>query len=74
MQADREQAIRQRAYALWEEDGRPDGKNLEHWLRADTEIAGRTYAGVTDNGKFVATSLKEQDPAPRGMPASIITN
>ena len=24
----REQAIRERAYAMWEEEGRPDGKDL----------------------------------------------
>ena len=30
MEIDREQAIRERAYALWERDGCPDGKALEY--------------------------------------------
>jgi Protein of unknown function (DUF2934) len=34
----REQAIRERAYAIWEEEGRPDGRHLEHWHRAQNEI------------------------------------
>ena len=34
-----EQRIRERAYQLWEQAGRPDGKEVEHWLRAESEIA-----------------------------------
>ncbi|MGA8758737.1 MAG: DUF2934 domain-containing protein [Stellaceae bacterium] len=34
----KEQAIRERAYAIWVEEGRADGKDLEHWLRAEAEI------------------------------------
>ncbi len=60
MQGNREQVIRERAYALWEAEGRPDGKAVEHWLRAEAEISGTAYAGVTEDGKFVAPSLKEQ--------------
>jgi hypothetical protein len=29
--------IAQRAYAIWEQEGRPQGKELEHWLRAEAE-------------------------------------
>ncbi len=66
MQGEREQAIRERAYSRWEEEGRPDGKHLEHWLRAEMEIDEEAVAGVTDNGKFVASSLKGQVSSPRG--------
>jgi hypothetical protein len=38
---DAEQSIRNRAYAIWEEDGRPDGKHLEHWQKAQSEVAHR---------------------------------
>jgi hypothetical protein len=37
-QLDREQAIRERAYAIWEEEGRPEGQHLRHWFRAEAEI------------------------------------
>ncbi len=29
-----EEQIKQLAYALWEQEGRPDGKDLEHYLTA----------------------------------------
>ncbi len=32
---EREQRIRERAYHLWEQDGRPQGRDLEYWERAD---------------------------------------
>lgn len=38
-QPTREQAIRERAYAIWEEEGRPDGRDLDHWRRAEQEIS-----------------------------------
>jgi Protein of unknown function (DUF2934) len=37
-QVDGEQAIRERAYAIWEEEGRPEGRHLDHWVRAEAEI------------------------------------
>jgi hypothetical protein len=34
-----EQRVRERAHAIWEAAGRPAGKEEEHWLQAETEIA-----------------------------------
>jgi len=31
-------AIRERARELWEAEGRPTGRALDHWLRAEREI------------------------------------
>jgi hypothetical protein len=33
-----EGAIRERAYAIWEAEGRPDGRAFDHWNRASREI------------------------------------
>jgi hypothetical protein len=33
-----EKAIRERAYHIWESDGRPHGRDREHWERASREI------------------------------------
>jgi len=41
MLEDREPAVRERAYAIWERDGRPEGRNLDHWLQAEAEIGIR---------------------------------
>lgn len=44
-QFDREQAVRERAYAIWEEDGRPEGQHLDHWFRAAAEIDSAAQHG-----------------------------
>lgn len=31
--------IRERAYHLWEEAGRPDGDGVDFWVRAEEELA-----------------------------------
>ncbi len=33
-----EAAIRQRAYAIWEAEGRPQGREWSHWAQASEEI------------------------------------
>ncbi len=35
-----ENQIRQRAYELYEERGREDGRDLDDWLRAEEELTG----------------------------------
>jgi hypothetical protein len=32
------QKIRERAHALWEQEGRPEGRDAEFWFRAEQEI------------------------------------
>lgn len=34
----REIEIRTRSYSIWEEEGRPEGRDLELWLRAKAEL------------------------------------
>ena len=34
-------AIEARAREIWEEEGRPDGRAAEHWLRAEAELAAQ---------------------------------
>lgn len=40
---DRQQRIRERAYHLWEADGRPHGRDLDYWERA------RELIGMEEN-------------------------
>jgi hypothetical protein len=30
--------VRQRAYELWEREGRPAGREYDHWLQAEREV------------------------------------
>jgi hypothetical protein len=32
--------IAERAYAIWQSSGRPDGRDQEHWLQAERELSG----------------------------------
>ena len=34
-----EERIRRRAYQIWEEEGKPSGRDVEHWIRAVLELA-----------------------------------
>ena len=36
---DHDKRIRQRAHEIWEEEGRPEGREYSHWLRAKAEVA-----------------------------------
>lgn len=61
MASDREARIRTRAYELWERDGRPHGRDKEHWARAAREIED-------DAGRGANMSIGPR-PAPASDPA-----
>lgn len=45
-----EDEIRQRAYAIWEQEGRPEGRQEEHWRRASAELDGAGLSIDLDKG------------------------
>lgn len=38
MDNDKEELIRRRAYAIWEQEGRPEGQDRRHWEQASREM------------------------------------
>ena len=50
--------IRQRAYEIWEDEGRPEGRERIHWLRAEAEFRERlcgprlTNAGASPSARL----------------------
>jgi hypothetical protein len=36
--ANNDEVIARRAYEIWEREGRPDGRAMEHWLQAVSEL------------------------------------
>jgi len=40
-----EHRVRERAYLIWVEEGRPDGRALDHWLRAKWELKTEDLKG-----------------------------
>ena len=55
---DTEQSVREAAYFLWEREGRPEGRALEHW-RAAQRIAAHREGNLTADEEAVI----EGDPA-----------
>jgi hypothetical protein len=53
-----EKRIRELAYQLWEEAGRPDGKSDEFWRRARAQVSAEE--GTYD--KTLADSFPASDP------------
>jgi len=58
MPDDRDQRIRDRAYQLWEREGRPHGQHDEHWRRAAAEIEAE------ENPKAGTAAKPGKTPAP----------
>ena len=50
------QAIAERAYLIWENMGRPEEQALEHWVRAEAELAAKAA---------VVPKMIRQDARPR---------
>lgn len=63
MAEDEEERIRRRAHAIWEEEGRPEGRQEEHWRRARRELASgsgpREEAAAEDAEAAPGKSLGE---------------
>jgi hypothetical protein len=39
--------LRQRAYEIWEREGRPEGRHEEHWVQAHREIEAEEGGGAS---------------------------
>ena len=48
------EAIRQRAYEIWEREGRPVGKSAEHWLRAEAELRNQIVSWSMNTERWPA--------------------
>jgi hypothetical protein len=40
------QLIAQRAYDLWEAEGRPEGRDVDHWIRAEAMLRSESSASI----------------------------
>lgn len=44
MSQERRQQISEKAYRLWEMEGYPKGRDLDHWVQAENEVGGSSKA------------------------------
>jgi Protein of unknown function (DUF2934) len=61
---DREERIRKRAYEIWEREGRPHGRDAEHWGQATSEIDAEVAASGLET-KSAEPAEPEASPADR---------
>ena len=50
----REQTVRDVAYAIWEAEGKPQGRDAAHWQQAEARVAASLAAGKTTGAKTAA--------------------
>jgi Protein of unknown function (DUF2934) len=65
---DREQRVRERAYHLWEADGKPHGRDVEYWERARELIGKEESADGDPDPKSTPVARREtkvEEPAPQ---------
>lgn len=66
-----ERRVRERAYALWEAEGRPHGRNQEHWSRAVAEFASASPPPTTAPATKSSVTIASVRQAP-AIPAMSI--
>jgi hypothetical protein len=67
MQQDRDQLIRERAYHIWEREGRPHGRDAMHWQQAVSEIEAEDRALAAQKP---AAAMQEEDAPVRSRPVA----
>ncbi|MCZ7467728.1 DUF2934 domain-containing protein [Agrobacterium sp. O3.4] len=63
MSHDREAAIREKARAIWEKEGRPDGHHERHWSEAEREVSAGAGAAKTTGKNGVKKSAAAKTSA-----------
>jgi hypothetical protein len=46
-----QQKIERRAYEIWENEGCPHGRDLDHWLKAEAEITSSPSTAPAPSGE-----------------------
>ncbi len=60
-----EERIRERAYHLWEAEGRPPGRAEAHWLRAEAEVKGAAESQAPRPAARPAKAKAKPDTKPK---------
>ncbi|WP_103174715.1 DUF2934 domain-containing protein [Paracoccus sp. SY] len=68
MTDERTRRIQERAYSIWEQEGRPPGRDAQHWGQAEREIdvedAARAFSSA-------GTTTARRQPKPRAITKTI---
>jgi len=65
------EAISRRAYELWEQEGRPESRDLHHWLRAEQQLlAEQNQSGQSKNAPSSRPQNSDTQPLQGTRPAA----
>lgn len=67
--SDRDEQVRARAYALWQQDGEPHGRDQDYWHRAKDEIAAGDVGQPSSDDARANAAGEDAAPAPVMTPA-----
>lgn len=56
---EREEQIRQLAYSMWEREGYPEGRAMEHWLKAETILRNERSDTILEQSESSQGSEKK---------------
>ena len=71
MENDLEDRIRARAYALWQGAGQPDGRDMEFWLEARTQLVGDASPEAASGSASAPAFRDMQKPGPEQAPDQV---
>ncbi|TGN59761.1 DUF2934 domain-containing protein [Paracoccus liaowanqingii] len=66
---DRNEAIRSRAHEIWESEGCPEGREAEHWARAESELFATDEGGALSDTAAETGTMHEAMPDASGSDA-----
>ena len=66
-----EQQIKELAFAIWEEEGRPEGKDLEHYFRAKQILEERQASSLIELTPSPISKLPRRPSTPQLAPPPV---
>lgn len=55
------EAVAEQAYSIWEERGRPEGQDLDHWFEAERRLRSRENTQSDNGGDLPSEDEREAD-------------
>ncbi|MCZ0961207.1 DUF2934 domain-containing protein [Paracoccus benzoatiresistens] len=70
MDQDHQERIRLRAHEIWESEGRPEGRDADHWSRAEEELRNQLEGDQPSGADMLAGDTAQPQPAQTKKPAA----
>ena len=67
-----DEQIKVKAYSIWEQEGRPEGKDLEHYYRAKQILEERQVSFLTELTPSPISKLPRRPAPPKLAPPPVV--